>query len=285
MTEITSVGESAAGGGEAMIATGKVGRRAHFVDSSVQIRRRDDQPGNTNTGSRSVLRAVDILELLASEQRSLGLAQIANSLGIPKTSCLVLLRALDARGFVKKDVDGVYGLGLRSFEVGAAYLRAVTPVSATAAELLLLAQELATTSHFAVLVEDEVVYLAKQDPPGSGVRLASSLGARLPAWTTAVGRAQLAFSSLRFPTPSQEMAKKLEEVRCRGFAVDDGETAIGICCVAVPVFDVNGCCGAIGVSYLSQGGPDISLVASRLVTSAKRASADLGGVWDMEELS
>ena len=285
MTAFTSVGESAVGGDKSVPAAGKVRRRPPIAKKSVRIDGRNIDSGDSSTGSRSVLRAIDILELLTGEQRSLGLAQIANGLGIPKTSCLVLLRALDARGFVKKDEDGLYGLGLRSFEVGAAYLRAVTPVSATAGELLSLAQQLAMTSHFAVLVEDEVVYLAKQDPPGSGVRLASSLGARLPAWTTAVGRAQLALSSLRGRTPTEEEVMKLEEVRRRGVAVDHGEPAIGICCVAVPVFGVNGCCGAIGVSYLSQGGPDVSTVASLLVASARRASADLGGVWEMEEIA
>ena len=48
------------------------------------------------------------------------------------------------------------------------------------------------TSHFAVLEGDEVIYLAKHDPPGLGLKLASSLGARLPAAVTAVGKAQLA---------------------------------------------------------------------------------------------
>jgi len=235
-----------------------------------------------SVGSRSVLRAIDILELLAGEHRSLGLAQITSGLGIPKSSCLLLLRALETRDFVRKDDGGLYSLGLRSFEVGAAYLHSVTPVSVAAGELLTLTQELTMTSHFAVLVGDEVVYLAKQDPPGSGVRLASSLGARLPAWSTAVGRAQLAYSGLAVTAGTGELVRELKEVRQRGYAVDDGGTALGICCVAAPVFGVNGCCGALGVSYLSQGGPDPSVVAPLLVASARRASLDLGGAWGLE---
>ena len=284
-TASTGAGGSAAGDDEAVPGAGKVRRHRPVANRPVRIDGRNVDSEDSGTGSRSVLRAVDILELLASEQRLLGLAQIASGLGIPKTSCLVLLRALDARGFVKKDEDGSYGLGLRIFEVGAAYLRAVTPVSVAAGELLALSQQLAMTAHFAVLVEDEVVYLAKQDPSGNGVRLASSLGARLPAWSTAVGRAQLAFSSLQGRTGTKEGVKKLEEVRRRGYAVDDGETAIGICCVAAPVFGVNGCCGALGVSYLSQGGADVSTVAPLLVASARRASFELGGAWEMEELA
>src|SRR5260370_34726501 len=100
------------------------------------------------------------------------------------------------------------------------------------------------TSHFAVLEGDEVVYLAKQDPPGTGVRLASSLGARLSAWTTAVGQAQLAFGDERAGPEAARAAGGLEEVRRRGYAVDEGTTAAGIRCVAAPVFGAGGCRGA-----------------------------------------
>ena len=226
-------------------------------------------------GSRSVLRALEILDLLAVTERPLGLAQIAKEFGIPKSSCLALLRALCARDFVRQEPGGAYVLGLRTFEVGAAYLRAVTPVGAATAELRALTERLGMTSHFAVLEGDEVVYLAKQDPPGTGVRLASSLGARLSAWTTAVGKAQLAFRE----TPGGRADALLEEVRRRGYAVDEGTTAAGIRCVAAPVFGVGGCCGAVGVSYLMYEGADVPAIADLIVSAARRVSSELGGAW------
>jgi DNA-binding IclR family transcriptional regulator len=224
-------------------------------------------------GSRSVLRALEILDLLAATERPLGLAQIAKEFGIPKSSCLALLRALCARDFVRQEPGGAYMLGLRTFEVGAAYLRAVTPVGAATAELRALTERLGMTSHFAVLEGDEVVYLAKQDPPGTGVRLASSLGARLPAWTTAVGKAQLAFRD------AGDADGSFEEVRRRGYAVDEGTTAAGIRCVAAPVFGVGGCCGAVGVSYLMHDGADVPAIADLVVSAAMRVSSELGGTW------
>lgn len=230
-------------------------------------------PDDTAAGSRSVLRALEILDLLAVTERPLGLAQIAKEFDIPKSSCLALMRALCARSFARQEPGGGYLLGLRAFEVGAAYLRTVTPVGAATAELRGLTERLGMTSHFAVLEGDEVVYLAKQDPPGTGVRLASSLGARLSAWTTAVGKAQLAF---RLPADGGAAAE-LDEVRRRRYAVDDGVTAGGIRCVAAPVFDVSGCCGAVGVSYLMHGGPDLDVIGDLVVAAAARVSAELGG--------
>jgi DNA-binding IclR family transcriptional regulator len=198
----------------------------------------------------------------------MSLAQIAKEIDIPKTSCLGLLRALRAHEFVRQDEAGCYMLGVRSFEVGAAYLRSMTPTRAAAGELRALTELLGMTSHFAILDGDEVVYLAKHDPPGSGIRLASALGARLPARTTAVGQAQLAFTR-----PDGSLAA----VRARGYAVDEGQTAAGIRCVAAPVFDTSGCCGAVGVSYLWQGETDVTGVAAAIVAAAGRATAELGG--------
>jgi DNA-binding IclR family transcriptional regulator len=223
----------------------------------------------TAAGSRSVVRALEILDLLAATERPMSLAQIAKEFGIPKSSCLALLRALCARNFARQDESGAYALGLRTFEVGAAYLRAVTPVSAVTGELRALTERLGMTAHFAVLEGDEVVYLAKQDPPGTGVRLASSLGARLSARTTAVGKAQLAFAT--------QGPGEFAEIRRRGYAVDEGVTAGGIRCVAAPVFGTSGCCGAIGVSHLMHGGPAIPVIADLLVSAAGRVSARLGG--------
>jgi DNA-binding IclR family transcriptional regulator len=235
-----------------------------------------DGAEDARAGSRSVLRALEILELMASLDAPMSLARIAKEMDIPKTSCLGLLRALSAHDFIRQDENGSYGLGVRSFEVGAAYLRSMTPTRAVAGELRALTERLGMTSHFAILDGDEVVYLAKHDPPGSGVRLASALGARLPATTTAVGKAQLAFTRRAAESGG---TSPLTEVRTRGYAVDEGTTAAGIRCVAAPVFDVTGCCGAIGVSYLAQDGAPVTEVCEPVMAAARRVSAELGGQW------
>lgn len=227
-------------------------------------------------GNRSVGRALAILELLADTERPMSLADIAKGLELPKSSALSLMRALSLRGFVLSDVGGRYCLGVRSFEVGASYLRSMTPVRAVEQELAYLTESLGATSHFAVLQDDEVVYLAKHDPPGNGPKLASSLGARLPAAITAVGKAQLAHRRGDVDT-SGALADELEVVRIRGYAVDEGETALGIRCVAAPVFSDQGCCGAIGVSCLRQGGPRLEVMAQAVLRASGEASTRLGG--------
>ena len=252
-------------------------------------------PGNEKhawapVANRAALRALSILELLSRSDEPLTLGEVATQLKLPKSSALTLLRALVVSEFCVADEKGSYTLGLRSFEVGAAYLRTMTPARSVTPELQWLTESLGVTSHFAVLENEEVMYLAKHDPPGLGLKLASSLGARLPAAVTAVGKAQLAYRASGVPgvpgvpgreggaghATASELGLELEKVHRLGYAVDDGQTAVGIRCVAAPVFNDRGCCGAIGVSYLLGGVPAAPAVVGAVVEAAGRASARLG---------
>jgi DNA-binding IclR family transcriptional regulator len=240
------------------------------------------------------MRALSILELLSVNDGPMALGEVATRLKLPKSSALSLLRALVAGDFCVTDGKGLYALGIHTFEVGAGYLRSMTPVRSVAPELEWLTEVLAMTSHFAVLQGAEVIYLAKHDPAGLGLKLASSLGARVPAAVTAVGKAQLAYKDHGpdvLPTESppatsvhvwaqpdgSELDLELQNVRQQGYAVDEGQTAVGIRCVAAPLFDSGGCCGAIGVSYLMGTGLPLPDVADAVVAAAGRASGRLGG--------
>ncbi len=243
--------------------------------------------------NRSVMRALSILELLSLSEGPMALGEVATRLKLPKSSALSLLRALVAGDFCVTDGKGLYALGIHTFEVGAGYLRSMTPVRSVTPELEWLTEVLAMTSHFAVLQGDEVIYLAKHDPAGLGLKLASSLGARVPAAVTAVGKAQLAYKDSgpdvlsTAPPPASgpvwvqpdrtEPDLEFQNVRRQGYAVDEGQTAVGIRCVAAPLFDSGGCCGAIGVSYLMGTGLPLPHVAAAVVAAAGRASGRLGG--------
>ena len=165
-------------------------------------------------------------------------------------------------------------------------------VSVIAPLLVKLTQTMGVTSHYAVLDATDAVYLCKEDPPKLGVQLASSIGARLPAHVTAVGKACLAWlpdeavaehvelsvtSARTRKHRLEELAKELEQVRELGFSKDDGETAAGIRCVAAPVFALSGPCGAIGVSYLLGAGASPENIVDQVVEAASEATSLLGG--------
>lgn len=240
----------------------------------------------------SVVRAMQILDLLAHSDKPLNLTAIAESLGIPKSTAHKILRDLFAEGFVAvAEPSSAYEIGLKAFEVGAAHLRAAGAVGVVASELVRLTRTLNITSHYAVLDASDAVYLCKEDPPGLGVQLASSIGARLPAHLTAVGKACLAWlpderveahfdgvngrqlSGRRLTALKAELA----QVRETGYATDSGEAAAGIQCVAAPVFDMSGPRGAIGTSFLIGVYGAVDQVADEVTGAAARVTSLLGG--------
>lgn len=240
--------------------------------------------------SSSVVRALRILNLLAHSEKPLVLTRIAESLDIPKSTAHSILRDLAGEGFVVVSEPTAYAIGLKAFEVGSAHLRLTGAVGVVASELVRLTRTLNVTSHYAILDGTDAVYLCKEDPPGLGVQLASSIGARLPAHITAVGKACLAWlgpegvaehvstgAPVRGQASPEALAAELAAARERGYATDDGAAAAGIQCVAAPVFDLSGPRGAVGVSYLRGTGESIDTIVSEVCSAAQRATSLLGG--------
>lgn len=243
--------------------------------------------------STSVDRALQILELLADTDKPLALTRIAERLSIPKSTAHKILGSLSERRYVVLDTAG-YTVGIKAFEVGSSYVRHAGVIGVVAPQLVQVTRTLDMTSHYAVLDGADAVYLCKEDPPKRGVQLASSLGARLPSHITAVGKACLAWlpaatlsshveSPNRPPLSASDLEQlqtELDQVRRSGYSTDDGATAMGIRCVAAPVFDVDGACGAIGVSYLRHTETDNEFILANVLGAAARTSELLGGKTD-----
>ena len=178
---------------------------------------------------KSAYRALDVLEAMAAGPATL--SELSRRLDIPKSSLHALLRTQADRGWVEPEV----------FE-------SLDRPRHDATDRL--AAQTDETVQQALLDGDEVVYLAKRDS-AHPVRLMSSLGSRLPAHATALGKALLAARedsdlrdvldpplralTARTITTWESLRAELEATRERGYAVDDGETADGLRCFAVTV--------------------------------------------------
>ena len=217
------------------------------------------------TASPAVTRAADILEILA---RSLGLpisiGQIAASAKIPRSSAANICAALSGAGMVIETVHG-FMLGPRLFEFGQAYVAALDPLRSFTEACQNLPPSMSETIQLATLDGLEVVYLGRHDG-NQRIQIASSVGLRLPASCTALGKAMLADlpknesterlraaeplpSPTRFSkTTAAELERELEQIRHNRYAVDDEETTEGILCVGVAVSDIPQGSGRFGVS-------------------------------------
>lgn len=207
---------------------------------------------------KSSARTLDILEALA--ERRLSLTELAQRLAIPKSSLHAVLKTMLTRGWVRADATGTrFALGLRALAVGAAYVDSDDVVAMLAPALDDLAQRFGETVHLGRLDGSDVVYLAKRES-AHPLRLFSAIGRRLPAHSTALGKALLAARddtaiprSLAKLTPRTiaspaALRAELAEVRGRGYAVDREENATGIMCFAIALPTASPPVDAISVS-------------------------------------
>jgi len=215
----------------------------------------------------AIHRATLILELLAQDSQGRGVTEISNLLHIPKSSVFSILYTLHDGGFVEKDaISGRYKLGPKTFELGNAYIRATNLLQ----EFRPIAREIVAqcneTVHLAVLDGVEVVYLARQEGD-EAVRVAVSMGARLPGHAVATGKVLLAslpaaelrerFCGVRLVrrTPNtitslDAFLKEIRQVRALGYAIDNEESAKGVLCIASPVINHEGrTIAAMSVSF------------------------------------
>jgi DNA-binding IclR family transcriptional regulator len=214
--------------------------------------------GESLAGSRSLVpavgRAADIMDALAANQGGpLGPSELARRVGLPKSTVANICVALAEVQLLRR-VTGGYTLGQHLAELGGSFLAGVDEVRAFEDVSREQAAEHEDTMQLAALLTEslQVLYLARRDGTHS-VRLMSNVGVRLPATTTAVGKAMLAeldASSLdqrlastktlekltdRSITDKADLMLELSRVRRRGFAVDDQETTLGVLCVGVAI--------------------------------------------------
>ncbi len=205
----------------------------------------------------AVVRTLDILELFLEGDTALSAPEVVRLTGLPRTTVHELLSTLVARDYLQKDTSGTFRLGVRLLQLGNAYSARFDMLAAAneaARELSSLSGE---TVSVALLEGADVFYLAKVEARDN-LRLPSSIGQRLPANATGLGKVLLAYLSpdtLRglFPDPDKlpaltpksirtltELEPELARVRENGVGLEYEESTPGIMCVAAPVRDATG---------------------------------------------
>jgi DNA-binding IclR family transcriptional regulator len=237
---------------------------------------------------KSAVRTVELLEYLASRQDGPArIRDIATALHVPRSSLHALLRTLVMSGWVRCDQSGtMYAIGIRALLVGTSYLDGDPYLPVITPFLDDLRQDLDETFHVARLDGPDVVYLATRESR-QYVRTANRVGRRLPAYATALGKALLAdrFGVERdahLPaglspltehtiTDRRQLDDVLDEVRVRGYAMDNEENTLGLRCFAVALRYVRPAQDAISASV-----PTARLTAERErdIVEALRAVGD-----------
>jgi IclR family acetate operon transcriptional repressor len=252
-------------------------------------------------GTQSLDRALNVLLTIAdSPPPGLTLAACSAVLGYSKPTTQRLLRTLVARSFLAYDDElGVYTLGVANVRLGSEYLHRLDLRKVALPEMRALVSETGETAHLGIVTGADVVYIELVDSPHP-VRIFSRVGASVPAYATAIGKAILAFmgpAAVEAHVPDvfdvrtgntirdrAQLEAELTLTRSRGYAVDDEENRPGIRGFAAPIFDHT---DAV-VAAVSIGGPadrvgsDDAVLGDAVRATALRISRLLGSRWTLE---
>lgn len=216
----------------------------------------DGNPGQTPR-VKSADRVVDILQLMATEQKPLGASEIAELLHFPKSSVHALLITLHDRKFLDRDAEDRYILSIRLFALANAALAIHDLRRLARPHMAALSNKLGVTCNLGVLDGPNIIYLEKVSDYSHPVQITTHVGATMPAHATALGKVLIAELDIdarkrwldehsfipmtgRTRTSAELLKPDLQRYQTLGYAVDSEEFSEGVTCVATAVRDYTG---------------------------------------------
>ena len=208
---------------------------------------------------------LEVLQAFDAEHPRMTLSEVAARTEMDRAKARRFLLTLHALGFVKR-AGRQFELTPRVLQLGYAYQASNQYRAVIQQYLEGITAELGESSSLAVLDGDEVVYVVRSAARHRLMAINLSVGTRLPAAYTSMGRvllAQLSKEELktflervrleRFTESSiidkAVLEGAIDEARGRGYSVVDQELDSGLRSVAVPVFAGSGeLLGAINIS-------------------------------------
>jgi len=203
---------------------------------------------------QTIQKAGELLALFDRDHTEWGVREVAAKLKMAKSSSHDLMASLAKLGFLNKTEDNRYRLGWRLVTLSETLL-ATTELRREAHPVMEdLATQYQETIHLAVLDDTQAVYVDKLEGRQAVRVELTSLGARLYAHCSALGKVLLAYNSEkevkriiqtaglpRFTpntiTDGEELEQNLSKIRRQGFAYDMEEILPDLCCVAAPIYN------------------------------------------------
>ncbi|MGB0682090.1 MAG: IclR family transcriptional regulator domain-containing protein [Magnetovibrionaceae bacterium] len=265
------------------------------------VRRRPASGGGTKAERggqvQSLARALNLMNALTDEDQGLNLTDLAQKVGLAPSTAHRLLTTLQEMRFVRYDTErGAWMVGVQAFVVGNAFARSRDVIAMSRPHMRQLMEESAETVNLAVEDQGEAIYMSQVEcrqmmraiaKPGGRVNLhCSGVGKALMSAMSADEVAKILqrhglpkYTEFTLDTPAK-LREDLDKARAQGFALDDQENAIGLRCVAAPVFDELG----RPLAALSLSGPmaritdkRVPILGSMVIHFAKEVTKILGG--------
>lgn len=214
--------------------------------------------------NQSILRALDILEIVGKEGAPIGLSDLSRRVGIHKSTVHRLVLSMESRGWLTREIDsGKYRLGIKFATVLG---KNVLGNSFREIRHLLkrLSEEIRETVILSVWDGREVICIDKVETSQT-IQVSSRLGNSFPICAGGTGfavligmpeemamniieEAQLVAYTDRTITEPEKLIVRYRETKERGYIISSGQVDQGVTAIAMPLyFPYEQCYGSLGV--------------------------------------
>jgi IclR family pca regulon transcriptional regulator len=204
---------------------------------------------------QSLERGLSVIRAFSAERPTLTLSEIARQTSLTRAAARRFLITLDRLGYVTSSGRS-FELTPKVLELGYAYLSSTPYWVLIQPHVEVLAEQLQESSSVAVLDGDDVVYVLRV-PTKRIMTIRLTVGSRLPAWPTSLGRvllgalgdgdldaylARVPLTRLTGRTISdpEELRAIVRQTGVQGWALVDQELEEGVRSVAAPIHDRSG---------------------------------------------
>lgn len=211
------------------------------------------------------LRVIKILELINNNEYGITNKEISERLMIPKSTLSPILNTLESTNILEKSDKGCYSASFKLFQLGLSYSGHLDTLSMIRKQMKIVVKEVEEIVQYGVLIDDMVLYLEKVNA-FDNIEIVSSVGKKIPAVYTALGKALLSeysddqiinkyknYEFIKYTDNSinslDELLNDIRQVRIRGYSIEDREFTNNTSCVAVPIRESGIIKGAMSVTY------------------------------------
>lgn len=203
---------------------------------------------------QSLERGLSVITAFSTERPRMTLSEVARVTGLTRAATRRFLLTLQRLGYVTLE-DREFSLSPRTLELGYAYLSSTPFWELAQPHMESLVDRLHESSSISVLDGDEIVYVSRV-PTKRIMTISLSVGSRLPAYPTSMGRVLLAAAdddaldayldrvelvplTTRTTTDRDALRRQVLETGEQGWALVDQELEDGVRSVAAPLRDAN----------------------------------------------
>ncbi|MBZ0099481.1 MAG: helix-turn-helix domain-containing protein [Taibaiella sp.] len=201
---------------------------------------------------QSLERGLSVIQCFGEKAPSLTLTEVASATSLTRATARRFLLTLERMGHIA--TDGKYfRLTPHVLTLGYAYLSSLSWWHVAEVPMGDVVRKLSETCAAATLDDTEVIYLARV-PASRIMSINLSVGSKLPAYCTSLGRVLLAFSAEdlqnsyfkrvklikrtdRTIVDPNKLKNIFKSIRVQGYCIVDQELEIGVRAIAVPIFD------------------------------------------------